>query len=366
MKIHKLFFIIFVITLITSCTKDDLIDQIKETQIKEHHELFTQNGMLVFDSEESFDASLNKVQNMDYMERKKWEEELGFESFNRAVGEVIDEQISYQAKFASLDPEELLKRLLTGEIEEFSPSMKKYIEKGIISIVIDENNEQNFDVNYPLYPSLVNIDGFVVVGKEILQYKKNKFKLIKSLDFNKINQLETLNDNINDKTFFVTDIIKQTREKVTLYSPIFKYSAESFTNDRQKVVATETYIYYDRYYDGINYEATYTLEVTNYKKYWGFLSWNWNTEFARTWVWGNFEIERRVPFLPKKVDFSYPDRNISSYTYTLSKETFSKYDYLNNSFGGPKILNSTLNVTRWGGDHGLGVRLINHERYERF
>lgn len=49
----------------------------------------------------------------------------------------------------------------------------------------------------------------------------------------------------------------------------------------------------------------------------------------------------------------------------MIKREFSIYDY-NSIHDGPEIIRSKWNIIRWGGDHGLGVRLINHKRYERF
>ena len=175
--------------------------------------------------------------------------------------------------------EEIENLLQSGEVDEYSPLTKEYINKGIIEIINDENNERYIDIKYPMYSSLVNIDGFVVIGNEILQYTENKFKLIKSLDFSKLEQLKTIKYNVNNETFFVTNI--HGRKKVTIGN-IFKYSAESFTNKRQKVIVTETYYYYDRKYDGRNYEANYSLKIENRIKKYRWFKWRWYENKART------------------------------------------------------------------------------------
>ena len=360
-KVTKLLTFIFIMAMFFSaCQKE----QLKEITTTTHKELYVQNGILVFNSEESFDETIEKVNRMGDSERKIWEENLGFKSFDRFVSEIQDTQIAYQEKFAHLTKEELEKGLESGEIDRFSPLTKEYLDKGIIKIVFDENKEEYLDINYPMYSSLVNIDGFVAVGNEILQYTENKFKLIKSLDFSKLEKLNNIKDNINDETFFVTGI--HGREKVT-FGEIFKYSAESFTNKREKVVATETYQYYDRHYDGINYEANYSLKVENKKKYWRPFKWDWSPDYADTWVWVDFDIEaKEMPNGKDNVNISYGKLSFSTHIYTLIKRNFSKFYYLNSPNGGPTILNSKLNIQRWGGAHGLGIRLINHVRYERF
>lgn len=360
-KIGEILFFILAI-LITSCTKENLINNQLTEPIDEPKSLYVHNGILVFDSEETFNRTLEEINKMDDSERKNWEECLGFKSFNRAISEADKEQIAYQEKFDNYSIEELEGLIKNGEIEEYSPLTKQYIDRGIIKMVIDNNNEVSRVVNFPMYSSLVNIDGLVAVGNEILLYTKSKFKLIKSLDFSKIEQLKSINDNINDEDFFVTNIFS--REKVTI-GKIFEYSAESFTTDRQKVVATETYQYYDRKYDGRNYEANYTLLVENKLKIYKWFRWQWINDYdTRTWVWGDFDFKTKENGT-YNVSLEYPDMLIAYTTITMIKREFNRYDY-NSVDGGPEILRSTWNICRWGGSHGLGVRLIDHIRYERF
>lgn len=360
MKKTKKILIILTLLLIVSCTKESLTENNKIVPQK----IYVHNGILVFDTKESFVEILDKINKMSIDERENWEEKLGFKSFDRTISEIFKDQFIHQERISAYSIEELEILVKNGEVDEFSPMIKEYIKKGIIEIVLDDNDERNLNINSPMYSSLVNIDGFVAIGNEILQYTKNRFKVIKSLDFSKIEDLKEINENINNENFFVTRII--VREKVTIGN-IFSYTAESFTTDRQKVVATETYQYYDRYYDGIFYEANYTLEVVNRKKFWSIFGWYWAGEYARTWVWGDFDIEAKDILNGKEnVPFSHADENILRKTYTLINKKFSKFDYLNSDKGGPKILRSTLNVSRWGGPHGLGVRLIDHIRYERF
>ncbi|MDF1548814.1 MAG: hypothetical protein P1P88_13400, partial [Bacteroidales bacterium] len=65
MKLLKLINVLLLIVFISSCTKDSFYNQINETKPVEHHELYVSNGMLVFDSQANFDATLKKVQEMD-------------------------------------------------------------------------------------------------------------------------------------------------------------------------------------------------------------------------------------------------------------------------------------------------------------
>ncbi len=215
-----------------------------------------------------------------------------------------------------------------------------------------------------MYSSLVNIDGFVAIGNEILQYTKNKFKVIKSLDFSKIEQLNAMTDNTNDETFFVTDIHR--REKVII-GKIFEYSAESFTNKNVKVVVTETYQFYDRKYDGRTYLANYTLLIQNQTRVYSWFRWKWKEteDNIPTWIWGDFDF-KTAENGTFNVNLNYGEQSIATKTITMINREFNRYDYLNSSDGGPEILRSTWNVVRWGGAHGLGVRLIDHVRYERF
>ncbi|MDF1548812.1 MAG: hypothetical protein P1P88_13390 [Bacteroidales bacterium] len=358
---RKFIFIMLTSILIafTACQKEDLVEKKTVTTLKTKP-VEVLHGMLVFDSEESFDAKLKEIQNLGNEERKTWEEDLGFKSFDRSISEILDEQAAYEKQFAYHTQEEMENLIEGGEIDEYSPIIKEYVNKGIIEVAINENKERYFNINSPMYSSVVNIDGFVAVGNEILQYTKDKFKLIKSLDYSKIEELKSIKDNVNDETFFVTAIKR--KEKVAIGQE-FEYSAESFTTDRKKIVATETYQFYDRYHNGIFYEANYTVRFVNMRKGMFF----WNNQVAQTWVWGNFEIEAKgMPNGKENLNFSYPDMNVAYTTITVLKRKFFKLDYLYSPHGGPQIFSSTWSFVRTGGSHGLGVRLINHIRYERF
>lgn len=360
MKVLKSIFIVTLVAILASCSKQEFVNQIKDEPKNDPQKLFVRNGILIFDSEESFNQTLEKVNKMGVIERRDWEEKLGFKSFERFVSEIIDDQILYEERLVKDTTQELQILLKTGEIEEFSPLVKEYLIKGILEIVFDGNNEKVLKINSPMYPSLINKDGLVAIGNEILQYTKDKFKLIKSLEFDKVDQLMAIDNLVDNETFFVTKI--HGREKVTIGN-IFQYSAESFTTDRQKIVATETYQYYDRYHDNVHYEANYSLLIVNQKKGLFF----WNNQFARTWVWGDFDVEAKdMPNERENLTFNYPDMNIDVKTITVLKRWFYKSDYLTSDNGGPQIFRSTWNFVRWGGPHGLGVRLIDHSRYERF
>lgn len=102
MRVLKLFFIVSFITIIAACSKENVVEKAKETPINIQKKLYVKNGILVFNSEKSFDKTLEKVNKMADDERKNWEINLGFKSFVRTLSEIEDDQILHQEKFAHL------------------------------------------------------------------------------------------------------------------------------------------------------------------------------------------------------------------------------------------------------------------------
>ncbi len=328
-----------------------------------------ENGILVFDNDESFNTTLQKVEKMSTDERKIWEENLRFKSFDRLCREIISNEIAYTEKFESLPAEELQKSIETGDYQPYSQLALKYIENGVVKVITNSAGEEQMDFNKLLNSTLINENGFVVVGNEIRQFTENQYKVIKSRDFRKINNMVKITNSIDNNDFFVSDINKDRFKSLGTH---FNFQAESYTTDKQKVTLREyCYSYKTGTY---NYRVDYTVYIDNWKKN---IFGTFKPQFARTWYSGDFNVtEGRMsetePYVPvyftKNYTFSASDVNLESWHYPV----YSRAWYAGGSSTSPEWIiptypiPSTWSVTRWGGASGLGVRILDHSRWERF
>jgi len=315
--------------------------------------------MLVFNSEETFESTVELLDNMSVQERKIWEENLGFKSYDRLIHEIIDAEIAYTNKFENLPEEDLKKAIESGAYQEYSPYTQKFIKKGIVIIRKDEKGEEYMGFQNIAFSKLVDENGFFIVEDEIRQFTENKYKVIKSKDFSKIEKLKSINECVDNKNFFISNI--NTNNK-SLGVNIDKHGY-TYTNNRSRGEIFE----YARTYKTWthSYRTYYDVKIYNWKKNW---RGKWKPESARTWFSGNFKA--RITYWKNEPPYYYyvtkdysegkSDVNISYWGKTVFSHSW--YDGSDNvSLYGPTFPTPSLWwMSRWGGSSGLKVKIVDH------
>lgn len=343
MRILNFILMAAIIVAISACEKTELIKENQPTVNVEP--IGVQHGMLVFDKQETFDATLKMLDNMTSKERIAWEENLGFKSYDRLIREIVDAQIALHSQYEKLPEEEQQVLLESGNYEEFAPITKNYIKKGIVKIEKDENNEEHLNFAEPLFSKLINPEGFVVVGNYIFQYTEDFYKVIKDRDFSKINDLTKINLPKDNEEFYIIELKNKTRKST--YYPI-NINVSSNTVNREKIVLFEKLEIISP--DIYGYKlATYTIRARAEQRQW---NGKFRDDYTRIWLDGTCHV----------VDYygdSYWPLDVDDvHDYQVFRTVYKRS--LPYPGSDPTIPTSVWTASRWGGPHGITVRLTDH------
>ena len=331
-----------ILLLFAACEKTELVKEQPETKIKEQA-ISVQHGMLVFDSQETFDATVEKLEIMTLDERKAWEEELGFKSYQRLIHEIIEAEIVLNDKYESLSEVEQKKLLRTSEYERYSQLTLKYMEKGLVRTVVNENGEEHMEFPTIIFPNVLNEDGMVTIGNNIYQYTEGQFKYLKSRDFSKIENLKITKTLVDNDQMLVANI--QNKNKIT----VINSEAISHTVGRKKIVLRELYNYYGPFSDGTR-KAYYQVTAVAERKNW---LGSWIGDNTSIWLYGDVHVTDNITN-------PNPTFSISNYQGAI-KSIIVFNQYYPAGHQQPSMNTSISTALRAGGSNGIGVRMINHD-----
>ena len=138
---------------------------------------------LVFEDDETFQKTIQKVNSLTDEERKNWEKEQNFTSLRGIYETALDEEESYIEKYEKADP-----KLIEQMIKE-GKTHAPYVEKNREYFKFNEDG--TFEPNSMTYQlaAVINKNGLVQVGKEIRYYSFYSYKIIADGDASKIEQL---------------------------------------------------------------------------------------------------------------------------------------------------------------------------------
>jgi hypothetical protein len=343
MKKLKMLVMVAMLIAFTACQKENLIEEKQELPQSNVEKIRVEHGMLVFDSKESFLKTMSTVTKMSVTEKKQWEENLGFKSYDRVCHEIVDAEILHNAKYDSLSEQTQNLLKITKSYDEYSDIAKKYIEKGIAKVVKDENGEKHLDFANLLFSCLVNEDGFVAFGNNIYQYTETQFKYLKTLNFDKIGVLYNKTRVTNNNELFVTNIKSTKKSNVEFYGMVISNSV-----DRKKVILKEIYRYYGPYEDG-SMHAVYTLGSYAEKKAW---TGSWVADNVYICLYGNFQVYDGD---------TNPEGSFYEEGYKVIHTDPYAYDcWYPAGHSEPTIPLSYSVAIRAGGSNGIGIAIENH------
>jgi len=303
------------------------------------------HGMLVFDNRNAFDATLKILDGMNALERKAWEESVGFKSYDRLISEIVEAQIALNEKYEKLPKEEQLALLENENYEKFAHITKKHIENGVVKIEKDENNEEHLNFADPLFPKLINEKGLVILNNNIIQYTERFYKVIRNRDFDKLSDLSKINVSTENDDYLVVEL-KTKVLKSTTY-PI-NVSASSNVVDRQKVVLKEKLTYIGANANGYA-EAVYVVSAEAEKRQWNRL---FGSDFTQIWLYGDCKFVYWTGNLYRTRD-EYVDNWWRIHETVVDITNLAVYSPVS-------VPESVWTASRWGGPHGITVRVTDH------
>ncbi len=179
---NLLFLIAITLIVLQSCEKKELIG-LEDTTLQKDKKVYVNNGIPVFQSQEAYSDIINELANKSEIERKQWEESLGFKSLHTIYNELNEVEIALEEKLYSGYDENLSKKELQKlglPIDVHSDIYKEYLNKGIIKEVRDDDGSEAFYLNVfdPIAACYTNENGLMVINDTLYQYTASKLKMM--------------------------------------------------------------------------------------------------------------------------------------------------------------------------------------------
>lgn len=148
------------------------------------------NGVLVFDTLETYESAYPIIFNMSAEQSEAWEKGLGFTSQRNIFDQIVDAEYEYlAAPYEGMSAEELEKVIPP---DGHSATYERYLRSGVIKTERDERGEETYTCAIPIgaYLPVINEQGFFVVGNTVYQIKNNLIKEMAGVDFSKLAALD--------------------------------------------------------------------------------------------------------------------------------------------------------------------------------
>lgn len=180
----KLYLILLLgILMLNSCDSDFQMSDLPAEKILNGKDFTVHNGMIVFRDYETFKSISNVVAAKTDEELNTWEQSISFKSLRFIFNATIENEIQFVAAQLEKTSDVNLNRNTLG----FLPETKKYLDSNIL--YLDELQTINMNVSDDYLGALVNKDGLLRIGDNIILFQRDLVKTLKVLDPSKIQLL---------------------------------------------------------------------------------------------------------------------------------------------------------------------------------
>lgn len=197
---------------ILSCHKEQIFD--KETTtgneslvdvFKPSTEINIKNGMLVFESIDDLHVVLTEMRNSTPKSIDLWEKEMGIKTPAGVFNDVINAEDSISFYYENLSESE--QAYWRNQPQVHSNVYSEALKNGLIQIVPDGEGGTYFQLNLAdnSMAGVVNLNGLVMVDRQIFQYTAAAIKIIKDGDHEKVVLLNDFEDDFEDDTYILFD-----------------------------------------------------------------------------------------------------------------------------------------------------------------
>ncbi len=177
------------IFLISSCEKKELMKEDIPDNKPEKVSFFVQDGILMFNSMNSFLETKLQITNFTEPERKQWEESAGFLSQRRIFDIIISEEDKWEDELIS--KYNSIEEIEAAGLKVHSDAYYNYLEKGIIKVIDKGTDDEYWDYAAISrgFVELVNEQGLVGIGDTIYHVSENALKALTNGNFDDIDKL---------------------------------------------------------------------------------------------------------------------------------------------------------------------------------
>ena len=169
------------------------------------------DGILSFESKDDFDKALTAICLEENSTIENWEDQHGFYSLKHYFEDIILAEDAVENEIFKLPLAE--QEAYKNAPQIYSDLYKDALSKGIIKEVIDPDDGStywDYGVSDPSFAPLLNTDGMVIIGGELVWFDNNGFgKIIKDGDFAKLDEIKAINKNFDNEFFHVMKFSKK-------------------------------------------------------------------------------------------------------------------------------------------------------------
>lgn len=183
-KVLVALFATCIISYVLSSCRDNAIPLQEKSKVSESYN----STFLEFKDVKAFMAKLTEVSKMKKEQLGEWEQSRGFVSMRSIYENILDLELkTIEEEEQKINDNPSLKSQMKHKFSDLYGNNKEVIQL----------TDYGFEINSPdlAYASLINKNGIVKIEGDIYQFSRNKVKIIKSGDVNKISSLKNFNDN---------------------------------------------------------------------------------------------------------------------------------------------------------------------------
>ncbi len=380
-KMKKIILIIMPLALVFaafvfhSCEKEEVVSKNDSISPSEDGGYSVNNGILVFNTLEAFDKTIDGIANLSDEDRLIWEETVGFKSQRRIVSEIIKAENEHDELCASKYNDKNIDSI--DESVFHSSVYNKYLNKGVISIINEGTDDEYWD--YSVFSisfiDFINEDGLYVIGDTLYQVTDKYFKSLKYNNFTKVELLMNTSETIETEDILVQN--KNNTLKTYNGCPGYigvvagnnKYSWKSSGGGKKREKRIRLRLFLDvKYYISSNtrpgYQFYHEVYVQCQERNWRR---KWKYKATKIWVNGAWDInvfsnkQLYSNSWSKQCNASYLKASINPNTgssapyrsyfivYCSDPSPYNNYE----KYYPPKFTSYNWNVTRNGGSSGL-------------
>jgi len=173
------FCLLFVAIFFFSCEKQEIkeVSNAKSLVTEQTPDIFVKNGILCFKNQNSVEALKQELSGKEHDELALWEDNLGFNSIERASSEIMDAMMCRAESFVAsgLTQDEVIKKFDSGEIQEVTDELQQRMDELKLVYKKDTDGLRYIDYSFvvPFEGRFLNEKFQVVIADTLYQYSSD-------------------------------------------------------------------------------------------------------------------------------------------------------------------------------------------------
>jgi hypothetical protein len=274
------------------------------------------NGILAFDTLETYERNYPVIFNMSAEQSEAWEKSLGFVSQRNIFNRIVKAEYEYLvAPYEDKSVEELKKM---APPRGHTRVYEKYLRSGLIKIQSYGRGDETYTAAIPIgaYLPVINEQGYFIVGNTVYQIKNNFIKEMDGVEVSKLRALDQAAADDAANKIKIHRVVEKSPAKAAGAASSCNYPLSSGwitggTNRRGSITVNLTQTYFNPYpYTKVT--VNYNVNVKSQKKnFWG----NWVYPSCPNECWLSFSWTAVFQYI-SKVTLGYAGATVSPRSFS--------------------------------------------------